>query len=64
MTAKRYPNYDDLDFSHARDRSDHLQKHLFLNNRLITYYYLIKLLYKLLLNINKKALNFKADYIS
>ena len=53
-----------LDFSRARDRSDHLQKHLFLNNRSATHYYLIKILIKLLLSIKKKALDFETNNTS
>ena len=70
LGKERYPNLNNLGkkknnfFSRARDRLDHFLKHTFLNNRPTTYYYLIKPLYKLLLSINKEALNFKADIIS
>ena len=53
-----------IKISRARDRSDHFLKHTFLNDRPTTYYYLIKLLYKLLLSTNKEALNFEADNTS
>ena len=45
-------------------RARHFQKHTLFDNKTTTYYYLIKILYELLLSINKEALNFKANNIS